>query len=237
MKVGTVESISAHVCDPEVDQSTNSQEVTQRTFPEQSVEIFEKLAPSPSGKSSSQTEDRDPGPRYMRTNVEIKSQITRKTSKRYNPPSYSPEVPVIEIPMEYTTIMRHIWDPLSSTQGISPAASPFPTKQHNIPSFVSVPLDEQQREAAARFCRGYVTVSMPIVSVVLGGAGTGKTTMIVAMVQWLANNELGSEPSCCYLVSRSEPGIKNIAEALESFGFSDYRALVSNENLPNWCAR
>ncbi|KAF9519373.1 hypothetical protein BS47DRAFT_28891 [Hydnum rufescens UP504] len=58
--------------------------------------------------------------------------------------------------------------------------------------------------------------------------------MIVAMVQWLTNNGTGSEPPCCYLVSRSEPGIKNIAEALESSGFHDYRVAVSDEKASNW---
>jgi AAA domain len=237
-KAAAVESIVEHVHDPEVTQTTNIVQGDTLSPPEGSTDISEARAPTPqlNGSRNEHTDVRGTDLRDVGRNVKIRNQRVRTTGRRYIP-SFSPPAPVTEIPADHTPIMRHIWDPLSSKHGISPAATPFATKEHDIPASVSVPLDEQQREGVSRLCSGDATMSIPIVSLVLGGAGTGKTTMIVAMVQWLTNNGTGSEPPCCYLVSRSEPGVKNIAEALESSGFHDYRVVVSDEKASNWYAQ
>ena len=110
------------------------------------------------------------------------------------------------------------------------------SKSRPLPPYVTVPLNHSQARAVEEFCSGTPTVKCPTVKVCQGPPGSGKTTMIAAMVQWLSGATAGyRHGGGIYLVSQSNVAVKNIAEKLDSIGFRNYRLIVSWEYRHDWC--
>lgn len=98
------------------------------------------------------------------------------------------------------------------------------TGSHKITS----PLNESQREAVHGFCLAS-TEGGPVVKLVHGPPGTGKTTLISSIIQWMAG------PSdAIYIVAQSNVAIKNVAEKLAKVGFLNFKLIVSEEFYFEW---
>ncbi|KAF9510872.1 hypothetical protein BS47DRAFT_1267318, partial [Hydnum rufescens UP504] len=67
-----------------------------------------------------------------------------------------------------------------------------------------------------------------------GPPGTGKTTMIAAMTQYLARRSVFHHGDCVYIVTQSNVAVKNIAEKLMNVGFDEFKLLVSEEFYYEW---
>jgi hypothetical protein len=70
-----------------------------------------------------------------------------------------------------------------------------------------------------------------LITLIHGGPGTGKTTVIAAAVQSIVARDADST---LWLVAQSNVAVKNIAEKLASCGFDDYRLLVSQDFHFDW---
>ena len=137
-------------------------------------------------------------------------------------------------------LLGHIGPGASSSRG--------PLRDHNplshtvldpLPEAVTVRLNDSQKRAVQSFCSGEATPSKPIIRMVQGPPGSGKTTMIAAMVQWfnfLHSAEGPRNKRGTYLICQSNVGVKNIAEKLMSVGFVNWRIIVSTEFKYEWWA-
>lgn len=96
---------------------------------------------------------------------------------------------------------------------------------------VTTKLNASQARAVAALCNPLdPSYQNPLVQIVQGPPGSGKTTMIAAMVQWLCKQS--KDP--IYLVTQSNTAVKNIAEKLENCKFRSYKLIVSHEFKTDW---
>lgn len=132
-----------------------------------------------------------------------------------------------------------------------------------LPKSVRVRLNASQRTAVHNFCFAGTsafptpTYKKPRLQLVQGPPGSGKTTLIAAMVQWLASTtakvasrsggggrsgsasqsqgQTGPDSrGMIYLVSQSNVAVRNIAVKLHACGFKDFRLVVSAEFKQEW---
>lgn len=95
-------------------------------------------------------------------------------------------------------------------------------------SRVTSPLNPTQLQAVRGFCLASPQES-PVVKLVHGPPGTGKTTLISSIVQWMAG------PShAIYIVAQSNVAIKNVAEKLAKVGFLNFKLVVSEDFYFDW---
>lgn len=73
------------------------------------------------------------------------------------------------------------------------------------------------------------TAGGPIVKLIHGPPGTGKTTVIASIVQLT-----GGPLEALYIVAQSNVAIKNVAEKLVKVGFLDFKLVVSEEFYFEW---
>jgi len=107
----------------------------------------------------------------------------------------------------------------------------------DLPEDVTVTLNDSQARAVRSFCSGEAAPGKPIIRMVQGPPGSGKTTLIAAMVQWFSfihSAEGAKNRRGIYLVCQSNVGVKNIAEKLASVEFTDWRIIVSTEFKYEW---
>lgn len=142
------------------------------------------------------------------------------------------------IPIENVPLVKIIWNsPLSpnvSDPSSSAAARGDRATQSSRPGAQAVkkPLNPSQSRAVVALCNPLdANYRRPIVQIVQGPPGSGKTTMIASMVQWLYKQS--REP--IYLVTQSNVAVKNIAEKLEKDNFTNYKLIVSSEFKFEWC--
>lgn len=164
--------------------------------------------------------------------------------------------------IENIPIVQLIWTSAPSTSsssnsnpGSAPAQFPTPTGASTptggpFPPSVTVRLNESQRRAVHYLCANPTSIdeptySHPRIQIVQGPPGSGKTTLISAMVQWLASRNsrdqsgaitgTGGRPKgAIYLVAQSNVAVRNIAVKLHSIGFQDYKLIVSTEFKNDW---
>lgn len=117
-------------------------------------------------------------------------------------------------------IIRRIW-PL----GVALPRRPASTK-HGVPPQVRVALNASQRAAVIQFCTSPSTKANPVIQLTHGPPGTGKTTMITAVVAWLADRDV-------WIVAQSNVAVKNVAEKLFESRI-DFRLIVSKEFHFEW---
>ncbi|KAF8342730.1 uncharacterized protein EI90DRAFT_780048 [Cantharellus anzutake] len=139
-------------------------------------------------------------------------------------PTHSPKPPTLVRPADASTVVRYLIDPEQSA-GAQPNASPL---GRELPSSIRVALDHDQSVAVTSICNGDATPSTPVVRMVAGPAGSGKSRVITAAVQWLCSGS-SSEPSTCYIVTRDDSGIFGLARNFQLNGFEDFKAIISGE--------
>lgn len=142
-----------------------------------------------------------------------------------------------EISIEDVPLVELIWNPPTAATPafILSSSSSRPTSKKLPPSsgakVVTVRLNASQARAVVALCSPTApSYKRPIVQIVQGPPGSGKTTMIAAMVQWLSKQS--KDP--IYLVTQSNTAVKNIAEKLESIDFCSYKIIVSREFKNDW---
>ena len=142
-----------------------------------------------------------------------------------------------EISIENVPLIDLIWNPPTATASsvlLSSSKSCPPSKKLPPQSgarAVTVRLNPSQARAVVALCSPMApSYKRPVVQIVQGPPGSGKTTMIAAMVQWLSNQS--KDP--IYLVSQSNIAVKNIAEKLEKIKFRSYKVIVSHEFKNEW---
>lgn len=104
----------------------------------------------------------------------------------------------------------------------------LPHMNQKIPAKVTKTLNEAQGQAVSAFCTA-PTSTGPVIQLVHGPPGTGKTTLIASNVQWLAGPR-----EAIYIVAQSNVAVKNVAEKLESINFLDFRLVVSEDFFLEW---
>ena len=125
--------------------------------------------------------------------------------------------------------------------GLSPSSHLQPEDNDptlELPSFVSVPLGPSQAQAVQAICSAKATVSEPLIDVVYGPAGSGKSHVIAASIQWLcqqdSDNDDTDELRCCYIVAPASISLWSVATQLISAGFHDFRVILSPSELLDW---
>lgn len=108
-----------------------------------------------------------------------------------------------------------------------PALHNFRTRYS--PSRISFKLNPAQRRAVQEFCSPPQHLSGPLIQLVHGPPGTGKTTLIASIIQGLA---CASE--AIYACAQSNVAVKNIAEKLTRAGFTEFKLLVSEDFYYEW---
>ncbi|KAF8317738.1 P-loop containing nucleoside triphosphate hydrolase protein [Clavulina sp. PMI_390] len=133
--------------------------------------------------------------------------------------------------LEKVPIIQIVWDPPAVSTPSTNNRS-YPTTSHRrAAQKVTSRLNPSQARAVTAFCHPLnPTYKKPLVQVVQGPPGSGKTTMIASMVQWLY--EQTKEPT--YLITQSNVAVKNIAEKLENVGFINYKLIVSMDFKRDW---
>lgn len=111
-------------------------------------------------------------------------------------------------------------------EGSSPASSTFQTRYSA--SRISCKLNPAQRRAVQAFCSPQ-NQSGPLIQLVHGPPGTGKTTLIASIIQGLT---CASE--AIYACAQSNVAVKNIAEKLARVGFTEFKLLVSEDFYFEW---
>lgn len=139
--------------------------------------------------------------------------------------------------IEKVPLVKIVWDtpPESSLFQSRPASAKrgATTSRKIAARAVTTKLNPSQARAVTALCNPLdPSYQRPIVQVVQGPPGSGKTTMISAMVQWLYKQS--KEP--IYLVTQSNIAVKNIAEKLENTGFRNYKIIVAHEFKNEWFA-
>lgn len=131
-----------------------------------------------------------------------------------------------EISVEHVPLVKLIWD--EERGGV-----PHVARHTDVSGAKAITgrLNDSQARAVSALCApSEASWERPIVQIVQGPPGSGKTTMIAAMVQWLARQS--KDP--IYLVTQSNTAVKNIAEKLEYIGFRSYKIVVSSEFKHDW---
>jgi len=139
-----------------------------------------------------------------------------------------------EVSVEKVPLIDLIWNaPATSSSTLSSSRTCPPRKlpPNSGAKAVTVRLNASQARAVVALCSPAApSYRQPVVQIVQGPPGSGKTTMIAAMVQWLSKQ--GKDP--IYLVSQSNIAVKNIAEKLEKVNFRSYGIIVSHEFKNEW---
>jgi hypothetical protein len=107
-----------------------------------------------------------------------------------------------------------------------PASSKYQTSFS--PSRISFKLNPAQDRAVQAFCSPE-NQSAPLVQLVHGPPGTGKTTLIASIIQGLTSNSEG-----IYACAQSNVAVKNIAEKLAKAGFTGFKLVVSEDFYFEW---
>lgn len=132
-----------------------------------------------------------------------------------------------DISVEHVPLVKLIWDE-SKRGGMQHI--PRQTNMDGAKAITGKLNDSQARAVSALCAPEGAGWLHPVVQIVQGPPGSGKTTMIAAMVQWLAHES--KDP--IYLVTQSNTAVKNIAEKLENIGFKSYKLIVSREFKNDW---
>lgn len=107
-----------------------------------------------------------------------------------------------------------------------PASSKYRTSFS--PSRISFQLNPAQDRAVQGFCSPENQTG-PLVQLVHGPPGTGKTTLIASIIQGLA-----SDSEAIYACAQSNVAVKNIAEKLVKAEFTGFKLLVSEDFYFEW---
>jgi hypothetical protein len=142
-----------------------------------------------------------------------------------------------EISIEDVPLIDLIWNPpAAATPSVVLSSSTSRPISKKLPpnsgaKAVTVRLNASQARAVVALCSLTApSYKRPVVQIVQGPPGSGKTTMIAAMVQWLSKQSKDS----IYLVTQSNTAVKNIAQKLENIGFRSYKIIVSREFKNEW---
>ncbi|KAF7374795.1 Regulator of nonsense transcripts 1 [Mycena sanguinolenta] len=103
-----------------------------------------------------------------------------------------------------------------------------PFNARPVPTCFSRPLNDSQKRAVSAI------VSNARISVVQGPPGSGKTTVIAAVVASVSASEIEARNKPLWLVAQSNVAVKNIAEKLASVDFLDFKLIVSKEFHFDW---
>ncbi|KAJ6513128.1 P-loop containing nucleoside triphosphate hydrolase protein [Mycena sanguinolenta] len=104
-------------------------------------------------------------------------------------------------------------------------AIPFPLP---IPICFSRALNESQKRAVSAI------VSDARINVIQGPPGSGKTTVIAAVVASVSASGIKARDKSIWLVAQSNVAVKNIAEKLAAVDFLDFKLIVSKEFHFDW---
>lgn len=132
-------------------------------------------------------------------------------------------------------LIRKVWQLKVVVPMTGSTRSPQQEGILRLPERVKVRLNESQRQAVLEFCGMSSDATDPLIQLVHGPPGTGKTTMITAMVQWLARCKGAARGDAVYIVAQSNVAVKNIAEKLVDIKFEEFKLLVSEEFHYEWC--
>jgi hypothetical protein len=97
------------------------------------------------------------------------------------------------------------------------------------PSRISFKLNPAQHRAVQGFCSPPRHLSGPLIRLVHGPPGTGKTTLIASIIQGLTCTS-----EAIYACAQSNVAVKNIAEKLTRAGFTEFKLLVSEDFYFEW---
>jgi AAA domain len=135
-------------------------------------------------------------------------------------------------PLLSNPFIRKVWQ----LEADSPASNPSEllSQEGQLPLRVTVRLNASQLRALREFCIRSSVPTDPLFQLVHGPPGTGKTTMIAAMTQYLARRSVFPGGDCVYIVAQSNVAVKNIAEKLLKERFGEFKLLVSEEFHYEW---
>lgn len=148
--------------------------------------------------------------------------------------------------------IKYLWNLKIHTQNL-------PVVRSNIdpvPACVTVRLNASQKRALQLFCTSdagstvlaqpssssrttskstSLSLESPRVQLVHGPPGSGKTTLIAAIVQWLHGDRKGiGINEALYIVTQSNVAVKRVAEKLCDIGFLDFKLIISQDFYLEW---
>ncbi|KAJ7274279.1 P-loop containing nucleoside triphosphate hydrolase protein [Mycena haematopus] len=99
---------------------------------------------------------------------------------------------------------------------------------HAVPIRFSRELNDSQKMAVSAI------VSNDRINVIQGPPGSGKTTVIAAVVASISSSGIRAQDKSIWLIAQSNVAVKNIAEKLASVDFLDFKLIVSKEFHFDW---